>query len=146
MGVYQIHVWLSVSHPAGTPIAPEDFALSLGVETGANEAPYTVNGLNTRWANASLEVCQLHRDDFNGYDEPTEAFFAAAESALQQFAQWLTLLPVGRLDEWRERGFQLGVWIYGWIAQDQFELKLPCELMAELGLKKLPLQLMTEGQ
>ncbi len=142
MGTYRTEVWLSLSHPSGRPIPPDTLTQALG----GDPSLYVVGGLNERWANARLDVCLLHLEDFADQEEPTEAFAAATRNALIEFALWLTRLSVSAFDELRGDSFKTEVWVYCWIEQDQFELILPPELLVELGRLRLPIQMMTEGQ
>ena len=142
MGTYQFDMCISASDPTGRSVSPQDLAESLGIDT----APYTIWGLNEHGAGAQLSVEQIHLEDFDDQEEPTEAFAAATLNALQEFAVWLTRLPTEALDTMRAGGFNLVAMIYCWIDGDMFDLVLPPDLMAELGRLKLPLQLMTEGQ
>lgn len=142
MGTYQVGVSIWASDPTGPLVTPERLTRALG----GDPVPYAVAGLNESGGNAYLDVFQINLEDFSKEEEPTEAFHAATQNALQDFAAWLAGIPAEALDKFRSEGLRLGSHVYCWINGDFFDLTLPPQVMAELGCLNLPLQIMTEGQ
>lgn len=142
MGTYQVEVFISASDPTGRLVSPERLTQVLG----GDPAPYAVTGLNENGANASLDVCQINLEDFTSQEEPSEAFHAATQNALQEFAVWLARISTEPSDQSQNEGLKLVALVYCWIDDNFFDLTLPPQFMAELGRLSLPLQIMTEGQ
>jgi hypothetical protein len=142
VGVNQAELWLAAYYPDGRGVSGEQFAPAFGREV----APYEVSGDGEPGTNARLDAFQLALEDYQDEPEPSEAFFAAAASAFEEFAGWLAGVPADAFVGLRREGIVVDAWIYLWIDQDQLELALPPVFLAELARLQLPLQLMSEGE
>lgn len=132
---------LVASRPDGGPILPSDFAAGLGTDCSMLQS----FGNGGRWQSAGFSVYELTREPFLHLEEPSEAFFESQRLALIQFASWLENVDAVALRDFRNKGNRVRVIVEMVIEDDQMELELPGEVLAQLGRLNIPLLVSTDS-
>jgi hypothetical protein len=95
------------------------------------------------WQSASVELFAVGMADLQAYHEPFEEFAARVERGFLRAAEWLDSRPPGVFDHWRGQGRKADIFIGGWLATEQFDLRLPALFLMACGQANLPLHICT---
>jgi hypothetical protein len=125
----------------GKPILPAELSAVMGI----NLADYQAFGDGSRWQSAGFTVWEHSHESFSDADEPSEAFFGSQRRALSAFAAILAKVDSAALDAFRRGGVQVEVVIGMTIDDDQMELDLQPEIMAQLGRLNIPFLVPTDS-
>jgi hypothetical protein len=137
--ISQTAVSLRAWHPNGYPISGSEFANALASEASR----FALVGSGKEWEASRIVGFELSLEAYNEMDEPHEAYSKALNESFSNFTGWLSTLSLNSLDMLRAKGVNLDVFITFWIDQNQFELALPAELMAEMGRLRLPITMLS---
>ena len=81
--------------------------------------------------------------DVKDAEEPTEAFAQRVQQAFDDAASVLAGCSRQGLDEWRSHGKEADVFIGGWLANEQLDLKLPTTFLAQCARLGLSISICT---
>ena len=95
------------------------------------------------WQSASLELFAVDMAALGASREPYEEFAARIERGFLQAAAWLDARPPGAFDRWRGQGRKADIFIGGWLANEQFDLRLPAPFLLACGRANLPVHICT---
>jgi hypothetical protein len=95
------------------------------------------------WQSASVELFAVDIAELQAYPEPYEEFAAQVERGFLGAAEWLDSRPSGAFDRWRGQGRKAGIFIRGWLANEQFDLLVPAAFLLACGRVNLPLHIGT---
>jgi hypothetical protein len=95
------------------------------------------------WQSVSGELFSVAIADLQAYHEPFEEFAARVEWGFLRAAEWLDSRPPGAFDHWRAQGRKADIFIGGWLANEQFDLRLPARFLTACGRADLPLHICT---
>ena len=132
IGLQAIHVTL---RGGGGPEPTGDAFFRLLGLTNATGLRLHASDSTWRWATAQLFAVNM--DDVKDAEEPTEAFAERVQEGFDSAALLLVRCKIQGLAEWRARGKEADVFVGGWLANEQFDLKIPAPFLvqcARLGL------------
>jgi hypothetical protein len=95
------------------------------------------------WQSANLELFTVDISSLQAYQEPFEEFAARIEQGFLRAGAWLDARPPGAFDRWRGQGRNVDIFIGGWLASEQFDLRLPASFLLACGRANLPLCICT---
>jgi hypothetical protein len=134
--------WVRVEfrgHGRGAPPAPE-LLKQLGLEAnhGFGDSPSAIG-----WLSASAELMEVEFAEVEGMERSGAEFAARIDRGLRQVAEWLSALPVAAIEQWRDCGLELDLFVCWPSDADDLEvdLILPSELLLACGRLGIPIQL-----
>jgi hypothetical protein len=135
--------WTRVSlrawHPSGDPFSGQELVKALA----ADAARLVVAGSGQKWETARIVGCELSLEAYKETEEPSEAYSKALHESLITFSKWLSTLSPSSIQILRSKGMNLDVFIDFWMDQNQCELELPAELIAEVARLRLPINMIS---
>jgi hypothetical protein len=104
---------------------------------------FTAYPSDSLWRAARIVLFGLEISECEPGTERYQEFSRRIEAGLQHAARWLASLTASAFDEWRGLGKKADVFIGGWMNNDQFDLTLPPQFLAECGRLGLPITICT---
>jgi hypothetical protein len=126
IGLQEIHASLrggGDAEPSG-----DAFFRMLGL---ADLDPLRLSPSDSAWRAALVELFAVAMSDVTDAPEPSEAFAERVQQGFDQAAAVLAECKREGLDEWRGSGKEADVFIGGWLANEQLDLKLPAAFLAQ---------------
>jgi hypothetical protein len=103
----------------------------------------SVSPSESPWQAATIRLFSVSQETLQSHPEPEEEFAAEIRRGFHKAAEWLRLREPTDLDRWRASGKKADVFIGGWLANEQFDLRLPSEFLLECGRLGLPIEICT---
>jgi hypothetical protein len=136
--ITSIEMSLRTWYPDGRPVNVDDFATILDPGT-----KYRVVGGGGAWETARIVVYKDRLESFKDSNEPHEAFSQSFRYSQTALSHWLSGLMPTVLDGYRSKGMKLDLFLDVWIDQNQVELEISNELIAEMGRLSLPMKIVS---
>ena len=95
------------------------------------------------WQWALVELFSVAMSDVKDAAEPCEAFAKRVQQGFNHAAFALSHCRRDGLDEWRQSGKEADVFIGGWLANEQLDLKLPSDFLAQCARLGLSISMCT---
>lgn len=98
---------------------------------------------NSAWQAAVVDLFSVSMGDVKDAEEPYEIFAERVQSGFDHAASVLAQCNLDGLDQWRADGREADVFIGGWLANEQLDLKLPARFLAECARLRLSISICT---
>jgi hypothetical protein len=135
--ISQTAVSLRAWHPSGDSISGQEFVNALGTDASR----FTVVGSGQRWEAARIVGFEMSLEVFQDMEEPHEHYAKAVRDSFIAFSKWLATLSPKPFEILRSKRMNLDVFIGFLIDQNQFDLELPSQLLAETGRLNLAIKM-----
>lgn len=136
-----IEVSIRAWYPTGDTILPSTFISILNVDVN-DRRPV---GTGEPWQAARIVLAELNLDSFNAADEPHEAFHKKLTQMLRQAGEWISTADYKSLAKSRSEGLSVDVFVEVRIDDNQLELLLPVEFLAQVTRLQLPIEVMADS-
>lgn len=97
----------------------------------SGKASLRLSPSDSAWRWAIVELFSLAMSDVKDAEEPAKAFSERVQQGFDHAAAVLAACSREGLDEWRSHGREADVFIGGWLANEQLDLKLPAPFLAQ---------------
>ena len=138
IGLQEIHA--TIRGGGGSEPTGDLFFQLLGLADGST---VELSPSDSAWQWATAQLFAVSMGDVQDAKEPTEAFAARVEQGFDHAASVLSQCKLAGLDEWRKGGKEADVFIGGWLANEQLDLKLPSAFLAQCARLNLSISMCT---
>ena len=126
IGLQEIH--LTLRGGGGPEPTGDAFFRSIRLAEGSGARRHASD---SAWRCATAQLFAVSMDDVKDAEEPTEAFAERVQEGFEKAATLLAGCDRLGLDEWRARGNDADVFVGGWLANEQFDLKIPATFLSQ---------------
>ena len=136
-----VQAWGPAAELAGRPV-PDTLFVDRLVDL---EPPsvVAVNPSRSQWESAGVTLLALERRAYPDTPEGTEAFEAAIHIGLEAVGDWIGRQSPQVFADLRLEQFKADLFIEGWIDSNQFDVKLPVNLIRACARLWLPITVYT---